>query len=44
MTNSWDDATYACINLNGAAAPTEIKGKSICIGADIGEVLGELRN
>lgn len=44
MTDSWDDATYVCINLNEAAAPTEIEGKSICVGADIGEVLDELRN
>ena len=42
MTDSWDDATYACINLNEAAAPTEIEGKSICVGADIGEVLEKL--
>lgn len=42
MTDSWDDATYVCINLNEAAAPTEIKEKSICVGADIGEVLAEL--
>lgn len=42
MTDSWDDATYVCINLNEAAAPTEIEGKSICVGADIGEVLGKL--
>ena len=44
MTDSWDDATYVCINLNEAAAPAEIEGKSICVGTDIGEVLGELRN
>ena len=44
MTDSWDDATYVCINLNEAAAPAEIEGKSICVGADIGEVLGALRN
>ncbi len=44
MTDSWDDATYVCINLNEAAAPTEIEGKSICVGADIGEVLAKLRN
>ena len=42
MTDSWDDATYACINLNEAAAPTEIKEKSICVRADIGEVLEKL--
>ena len=42
MTDSWDDATYVCINLNEAAAPTEIEGKSICVGADIGEVLEKL--
>lgn len=42
MTDSWDDATYACINLNEAAAPTEIKEKSICVRADIGEVLNQI--
>ena len=42
MTDSWDDATYVCINLNEAAAPTEIEGKSICVGADIGEVLNQI--
>ena len=42
MTDSWDDATYVCINLNEAAAPTEIEGKSICVGTDIGEVLEKL--
>ena len=42
MTDSWDDATYVCINLNEAAAPTEIEEKSICVGADIGEVLEKL--
>lgn len=42
MTDSWEDATYVCINLNEAAAPTEIEEKSICVGADIGEVLEKL--
>lgn len=42
MTDSWDDATYVCINLNEAAAPTEIEEKSICVGSDIGELLAEL--
>lgn len=37
MTDSWDDATYACINLNEAAAPTEIKEKSICVGRILGK-------
>ena len=44
MVDVWDNATYVCINLNEAAAPTEIKKKSICIGADIEEVLEKLEN
>ena len=40
----WHNATYACINLKEAAAPMEIEGQSICVGVDVGKVLGELRN
>lgn len=32
-------ATYACINAKEAYAPKEIRGRSICIQADIGEAL-----
>ena len=42
MTSEWPDATYACINLNQAFAPDEIKDRSICINGDIGEVLNKL--
>ncbi|MBP3730750.1 MAG: hypothetical protein J6I40_04680 [Mailhella sp.] len=31
-------AVYACINYGEASCPYEIKGRSICIDADIGEV------
>ncbi len=44
MTNDWPNASYACINLNEAYAPPEIKSKSICLNADIGEVLSQLLN
>ena len=39
MTDTWGDATYACINLEEAGAPKEIVAKSICINADIGKLL-----
>lgn len=44
MTNDWPNASYACINLNEAYAPPEIKSKSTCLNADIGEVLSQLLN
>lgn len=37
------NAVYACINLGEAFAPPEIRDRSICINADIGNVLSELR-
>jgi len=43
MTHDWKDATYACLNYGDAFAPDEIKNKSICINADIGEVLNKLK-
>ena len=43
MTDKWETATYACINAGDAAAPEEIKQKSICINGDIGEVLSKLK-
>ena len=43
MTHDWKDATYACLNYGDAFAPDEIKNKSICINADIGEVLDKLK-
>lgn len=42
MAYEWPDAVYACINLNEAYAPKEIQKNSICISADIGEVLDKL--
>lgn len=42
MVYEWPDAVYACINLNEAYAPKEIRNKSVCIGTDIGEVLEKL--
>lgn len=42
MVHEWPDATYACINLNEAYAPDEIRMKSICINNDIGKVLEQL--
>ena len=43
MTDKWENATYACINAGDAAAPEEIKNKSICINGDIGEVILNIR-
>lgn len=42
MTYQWRDAAYACINQNEACAPEQIDKKSICLNADIGEVLSQL--
>lgn len=42
MVHEWPDAVYACINLNEAYAPREIRNNSICIDADIGEVLNKI--
>lgn len=44
MTYTWPDATYACINLGEAAAPGEIKDRSICINEDVGKILTQLKN
>lgn len=44
MTAKNPDATYACVNLSEADAPSEIKGRSICIDADIGDILSRLQN
>ncbi len=35
-------ATYACLNLHDAGAPREIRDRSVCIDADIAEVLRQL--
>ena len=42
MTTENPKATYACVNSGEASAPTEIRDRSICINADIGEVLKQL--
>ena len=42
MTNTYPDATYVCLNKTESYAPAEIAGKSICMDADIGEVLQQL--
>lgn len=43
MTAGNPKAAYACVNLGEACAPTEIRDRSICINADIGEALNQLR-
>ncbi len=42
MTLKNQNAVYACVNLNQAVCPAEIKARSICIEADIGKVLAQL--
>ena len=42
MVGQQPDAIYACINLDDAYAPDEIRARSICIQADIGSVLAQL--
>lgn len=42
MTAKNPDATYACINKGQAVCPREIKRQSVCIDADIGQVLQNL--
>lgn len=42
MVHEWNDTTYICLNYKEAFAPDEIKKKSICIHADIGEILYQL--
>ena len=37
------EAVYASVNLGEARAPERIRGRSICIDGDIGEVLKELK-
>ena len=43
MTYANPNAAYACINFGEAFAPSEIRGRSICINADIGDVLAWLK-
>jgi hypothetical protein len=42
MTAINPHATYACINLEQARCPNEIENQSICISADIGQVMDSL--
>lgn len=42
MTAENPKAAYACVNLGGAYAPTEIKDRSLCVNADIGAVFQQL--
>lgn len=42
MTAANPKATYACINYGEAYVPEEIAKRSICINADIGEILKQL--
>ena len=42
MASKSKSAAYACVNLNQAVCPAEIEAKSICISADIGDVLAQL--
>ena len=42
MTDKNADATYACINQGQAVCPQEIEQRSICMDADIGQVLQSL--
>lgn len=44
MTYQNPKAIYACLNFGQADAPREIKDRSICIDADISEVMQELRS
>ena len=43
MTACNPKAIYACVNYGEAAAPNEIKKQSICMDADIGKVLSDLK-
>lgn len=43
MTACNPKAIYACVNYGEATAPNEIKKQSICIDADIGKVLSDLK-
>lgn len=42
MTAQNSKATYACINMGEAAVPNEIEHQSICIEADISQVIADL--
>lgn len=42
MTDDCPNAFYACLNYSEAFCPSQIAGRSVCIGGDSGEVLREL--
>lgn len=42
MTAGNGEAVYGCVNAGEAYAPEEIRGRSICINGDVGEVLKQL--
>ena len=42
MTAKGPNATYACINQGQAVCPREIERQSVCINADIGQLLQSL--
>ncbi len=43
LTNGNPKATYACVNYGEAFCPEQIEGQSICINADVGEILSSLK-
>ena len=43
FTSQNPNATYACINYGEAICPPQIQNRSICINADIGEVLSAVK-
>jgi NAD-dependent SIR2 family protein deacetylase len=44
MTLANDKAVYACLNYREASCPEEIAVQSVCIDADIGDILKELQD
>lgn len=44
MVHEWKNADYICINAKEAYAPEKIRDRSICIQADIGEVLKQFKD
>lgn len=43
MTAENPDAVYACVNFGEAFCPEEIRERSVCLNADIAEVIGMLK-
>lgn len=44
MVHEWKNAEYICINAKEAYAPEKIRDRSICLKADIGEVLKKFKD